>query len=198
MPAIEIDKRVNRLHHARAGRPPTADTARQGHHGDLAPAQGQIHRVRSTERQRASVAWISSESSTSRISSIDGQPVARRADPPALKVVGNCSCWTGSKPFSRRIPHSFRVPLPGEDVVGRSSNREKMIDGNAENAQELAVSGHRLAKWSTSGPSMVGSGPSCRGGDHSWNLKRVIGGRHHRLGARIELGEVPCALIRKS
>ncbi len=45
VPPIEIYERVDGLDDARARRPSTADTARQSHDGDLAPAQGRFAEV---------------------------------------------------------------------------------------------------------------------------------------------------------
>ena len=87
---------------------------------------------------------------------VDRQPVARQADPPALQVVAQLFVLDRVEAIVAADPGGLRVPFRTRDIVGRSRDREKMIDGRAENTQKLAGLRAAVGEVVDVGPAMVG------------------------------------------
>ena len=66
-----------------------------------------------------------------------GRRLRARPIRPRWRSSRSCSCWTGSKPFSRRI-RSASSSQPGRRRVrGRSGHGEEVIDHRPEDAEQL-------------------------------------------------------------
>ena len=138
MPAGEHDERVDRLDHPGAGRPAAADArprARRRPPRRAASAASPRSTAAAGRRPRA---WIRSASSTSRMSVSTGRRLRARPIRPRWRSSRSCSCWTGSKPFSRRIALGLPRPSRGRRVGGGPGHGEEVVDHRPEDAEQLA------------------------------------------------------------
>ena len=117
MAAIEDDERVDRLDHAGARGPATADARGQRDHGHFAPLERRFP-CAIAACGPGCAARISSESSTSRISRSTGKPVAGQADPPALEVIAQLFVLDRVEAVVAANPRGLGVPLRFRAVVG--------------------------------------------------------------------------------
>ena len=87
---------------------------------------------------------------------VDRQPVACQADPAALEVVAQLFVLDRVEAIVAADAGCLGVPFGPRDIVGRPRDREKMIDGRAENAQQLAGLRASVGEVVDVGPAMVG------------------------------------------
>ena len=160
MPAGERDERVDRLDHAGAGGPAAADARGERDDGDLAAGGSPPRPARPRRGGHAAVRRaIRSASSTSRMSRSTGRRFRARPIRPRWRSSRSCSCWTGSKPFSRRIA---RRPRPTRAAVASAAARvtgKRWLIIVRKTRSSSPVSGQWLAKWSTSAFRELGRAP---------------------------------------
>ena len=90
MPAVDRNERIDRLHHAGAGRPPAADARGQRHDGHFAPrdaaspAFDRRARERPAGHDQLGIVDVADVE-------IDRQPVPRQPDSPALQIIAKLS-----------------------------------------------------------------------------------------------------------
>ena len=102
-----------------------------------------------------------------------GSRLRARPIRPRCRSSRSCSCWTGSKPLSRRIRGGLGVPLRFRAVVGGPSDGEEVVDHRPEDAEQLAGVGAAVGEVVDVGPAVVGQLARPRR-DHPGHLERVI------------------------
>ena len=190
--SVEVDERVDGLDDAGSGRPAAAHARGERHNGDLSARDGRLAVTDRGRRRRLADLDQLVVRDVADVE-IDGQLVAGQADAAALEVVAQLFVLDRVKAVVAADPGGLLVPVGPRDIIGRPRDGEKMIDRGPENMKKRAGIGTAVGEMVDVGPAVVREvfGP---GLDHSWNLERVVGRRHHRQRARVEGGERPAVV----
>ena len=193
MAAGQRDERIDRLDHAGAGGPAAADARRRARRRRPRPGGSPLAEPRPRPAgMRLVRRAIRSESSTSRMSRSTGRRFRARPIRPRWRSSRSCSCWTGSKPFSRRI--ALGLPRPTRAAVASAAPR---VTG-----KRLLIIVRKTRSSSPVSRAVVGEvvdvGLAKRverrrpRGDHPGDLERVVARGHHRPSRRSSsVGEGP-------